>query len=273
MRVVKQPVTSSSPSAGGGALGADAALNVANLDDYPWYSPVDRSLAELILSRLTHDPAQTLFMVRRRQEGGYAISIKYNGAVDHIKINLVDINNSPSQFVICNSIEPQMTSDLAQAYVFSIGKKPQYDNNDKRKKIIFNFFYFFSRSTTQFRFDRGTRQLLQYSHAKRELSPTRHHSWLAFQTTLAVVREHRHRSARLRSASDAQQHGRTNRVDQNATLLCSQQRAQRLVACLQPGGSHRLRAWLLSSRDYQTTSRNLKTLLLLLFLLLIYCIY
>ena len=114
--MVKQPVSSSLSS----AQASDANLNV-NLDDYPWYSPVDRSLAELILGRLSHDPAQTLFMVRRRQEGGFAISIKCNGAIDHIKINLVDINSS-SQMIIGQSVEPQPSSDLAQAFVFSIGK-------------------------------------------------------------------------------------------------------------------------------------------------------
>jgi hypothetical protein len=90
------------------------------LDDYPWFSPVDRTLAELILERLlSHDPSQTLFMVRRRQEGGFAISIRYNGTVDHIKINLTDINNSTAQLIIFNDQQP--SPDQQQTYVFSIG--------------------------------------------------------------------------------------------------------------------------------------------------------
>lgn len=54
----------------------------------PWFAAVDRITADLILNRIQNFPAQTLFMVRCRQEGGYAISIKCNGLVDHIKINV-----------------------------------------------------------------------------------------------------------------------------------------------------------------------------------------
>jgi hypothetical protein len=121
VRVVKLPLTSSSSL-------TDPLTNI-NLDDYPWFSPVDRSLAELILNRLSHvDPAQTLFMVRRRQEGGYAISIKYNGAVDHIKINLQDINNSPTQFVISNSSDSPQPQISSEAYVFSIDQQHNFDS-------------------------------------------------------------------------------------------------------------------------------------------------
>jgi guanine nucleotide exchange factor VAV len=59
-----------------------------DLDEYPWFSPVDRNTADLILNRIHH--LSTIFMVRFRQDGGYAISIKYNGTVDHIKINATD---------------------------------------------------------------------------------------------------------------------------------------------------------------------------------------
>ena len=59
-----------------------------NLDEYSWFAPVDRNTADLILNRIQNFPSQTLFMVRCRQEGGYAISIKCNGLVDHIKINV-----------------------------------------------------------------------------------------------------------------------------------------------------------------------------------------
>ncbi len=61
---------------------------LSNLDEYPWFSPVDRNMADLILSRVPNDIRKTIFMVRCRIEtGGYAISIKHNGAIDHIKIN------------------------------------------------------------------------------------------------------------------------------------------------------------------------------------------
>jgi hypothetical protein len=60
----------------------------SNLDEFAWFAPVDRQTADLILSRITNPFSQTIFMVRCRQEGGYAISIKYNGFVDHIKINV-----------------------------------------------------------------------------------------------------------------------------------------------------------------------------------------
>ncbi len=59
-----------------------------NLEEYSWFAPVDRITADLILNRIPNPFSQTIFMVRCRQEGGYAISIKYNGFVDHIKINL-----------------------------------------------------------------------------------------------------------------------------------------------------------------------------------------
>ena len=58
------------------------------LEDYPWYAPVDRSMADLILNRIPNQPSQTIFMVRCRQEGGYAVSIKYSGVVDHIRVNV-----------------------------------------------------------------------------------------------------------------------------------------------------------------------------------------
>jgi hypothetical protein len=63
-----------------------------NLEEYSWFAPVDRITADLILNRIQNFPAQTLFMVRCRQEGGYAISIKCNGLVDHIKINVTHLD-------------------------------------------------------------------------------------------------------------------------------------------------------------------------------------
>lgn len=67
--------------------------NKNNLEEYLWFAPVDRNTADLILNRIQNFPAQTLFMVRCRQEGGYAISIKCNGLVDHIKINVTYLDS------------------------------------------------------------------------------------------------------------------------------------------------------------------------------------
>lgn len=100
------------------------------LDDYPWFSPVDRGIAELILNRIPNDPQQTLFMVRKRLEGGYAISIKYNGAVDHIKINLIDINSTLSPLILINnSASNEPINDVnAQSYLFSIDQQHNFDS-------------------------------------------------------------------------------------------------------------------------------------------------
>ena len=76
--------------------------NMFILEGYPWFAPVDRMTADLILNRIQNIPSQTLFMVRCRQEGGYAISIKCNGLVDHIKINVNTLDSLPS---LSNSIQ------------------------------------------------------------------------------------------------------------------------------------------------------------------------
>lgn len=73
-----------------------------NLDEYPWFAPVDRNTADLILNRIQNFPAQTLFMVRCRQEGGYAISIKCNGLVDHIKINVTYLDSLGNNHTVNN---------------------------------------------------------------------------------------------------------------------------------------------------------------------------
>lgn len=64
------------------------------LEEYAWFAPVDRQTADQILNRIQNIPSQTLFMVRCRQEGGYAISIKFNGSVEHIKINVNYLESS-----------------------------------------------------------------------------------------------------------------------------------------------------------------------------------
>ncbi len=69
-----------------------------NLEEYSWFAPVDRNTADLILNRIQNFPSQTLFMVRCRQEGGYAVSIKFNGVVDHIKINVTYLDSLGSYF-------------------------------------------------------------------------------------------------------------------------------------------------------------------------------
>ena len=73
-----------------------------NLEELPWFAPVDRLTADTILSRIPNHESLTLFMVRCRQEGGYAISIKYKGMVDHIKIN-VNFLNDPAMLHDANS--------------------------------------------------------------------------------------------------------------------------------------------------------------------------
>ncbi|CAF0764371.1 unnamed protein product [Brachionus calyciflorus] len=77
------------------------------LEEYQWYSPVDRYLADAILSRIANDLTETIFMVRCRNEGGYAISIKHKGLIDHIKINIHDIKNFPltSPIIVSDSDE------------------------------------------------------------------------------------------------------------------------------------------------------------------------
>ncbi|RMZ96826.1 guanine nucleotide exchange factor VAV2 isoform X6 [Brachionus plicatilis] len=65
-----------------------------NLEEYPWFSPVDRFMADAILNRIPNDLSETIFMVRCRNDGGYAISIKHKGIVDHIKININELSNS-----------------------------------------------------------------------------------------------------------------------------------------------------------------------------------
>ena len=68
-----------------------------SLDECSWFCAVDRATADMILNRIPNLETQTIFMVRCRQEGGYAISIKYNGLVDHIKINVSYINDGSEE--------------------------------------------------------------------------------------------------------------------------------------------------------------------------------
>ena len=76
-----------------------------NLEECAWFAPVDRLTADSILSRIPNSESQTIFMVRCRQEGGYAISINYKGLpVEHIKINL---NSAESITILSNSIDFQ----------------------------------------------------------------------------------------------------------------------------------------------------------------------
>jgi hypothetical protein len=86
---------------------------LANLDECAWFAPVDRTTADSILNRIPNPESQTLFMVRCRQEGGYAISIKYKGLVDHIKINLNYVNEN---------------SDDAAAPIFSIDQQHTFNS-------------------------------------------------------------------------------------------------------------------------------------------------
>jgi guanine nucleotide exchange factor VAV len=57
------------------------------LQEQLWFASVDRSMAELILQRVPAAPYQTIFMVRDRTDGGYAITIRYLGGIQHIRVN------------------------------------------------------------------------------------------------------------------------------------------------------------------------------------------
>lgn len=85
----------------------------STLDDFPWFAAVDRQTADLILSRIPNKPSQTIFMVRCRQEGGYAISIKFNRLVEHIKINVNYLDSISAQLQNMN-----LNSDLANTTAF-----------------------------------------------------------------------------------------------------------------------------------------------------------
>ena len=100
-----------------------------NLEECAWFAPVDRLTADSILSRIPNSESQTIFMVRCRQEGGYAISIKYKGLpVEHIKINLNYIND-PSSTAISSSLNEsnENNSTMVQP-VFSIDQQHTFNS-------------------------------------------------------------------------------------------------------------------------------------------------
>lgn len=93
-----------------------------NLDEFAWFAPVDRQTADSILSRIPNPESQTLFMVRCRQEGGYAISIKYKGLVDHIKINLNYISDSQT------NADTQSSTNNSLQTIFSIDQQHSFNS-------------------------------------------------------------------------------------------------------------------------------------------------
>ena len=96
-----------------------------NLEEYNWFSPVDRHMADAILSRIPNDLSETIFMVRCRNDGGYAISIKHKGIVDHIKINISELNNSSLSY-------PLIINDSAEdedfIHVYSIDQQHNFNS-------------------------------------------------------------------------------------------------------------------------------------------------
>ena len=98
-------------------------LNV-NLEECAWFAPVDRLTADTILSRIPNPETVTLFMVRCRQEGGYAISIKYKGIVDHIKINVNFINDP----VLLNEANNESNLQCAIQPVYSIDQQHNFNS-------------------------------------------------------------------------------------------------------------------------------------------------
>jgi hypothetical protein len=96
--------------------------HINSLEEFAWFSPVDRETANNILTRLPNEPDKTVFMVRYRVEtGGYAISIKYKGVIDHIRINvqkLADLTvTQPSQNNSVFSIDQQHNFNSVQSLV------------------------------------------------------------------------------------------------------------------------------------------------------------
>jgi hypothetical protein len=60
-----------------------------NVESYSWYVACERDTADTILNRVPNQIDTTIFLVRPRNEGGYAISIKYNTKVEHIRIHVL----------------------------------------------------------------------------------------------------------------------------------------------------------------------------------------
>jgi guanine nucleotide exchange factor VAV len=119
------------------------------LEEYDWFAPVDRSTADLILNRIQNVPSQTLFMVRCRQEGGYAISIKCNGLVDHIKINvnyLESISNLSNLMQNPNSISPVISQDLMIGST-SPSNSPFYSIDQRNFSSVINLVKYYSQNT------------------------------------------------------------------------------------------------------------------------------
>jgi hypothetical protein len=97
-------------------ISTTSVMNQQLLEDCSWYSPVDRNTADIILTRIPNPIHQTIFMVRCSQDGGYAISIKYNGLVVHIKIDKNTLSDLNNQINLNNHIQ------------YSLGKHRNFDS-------------------------------------------------------------------------------------------------------------------------------------------------
>ncbi len=86
------------------------------IENRAWYAKVDREKADLILNRIQIQPLQAIFLVRPRQEGDFAISIKYE-KVEHIKIHT--LKNADNTTSVCLVEQKQFSSviDLVLFYM------------------------------------------------------------------------------------------------------------------------------------------------------------
>lgn len=64
-------------------------FEVKSIEHSSWYSACERESAETILNRVPNPVDVAIFLVRPRNEGGYAISIKFNSKVEHIRIHVL----------------------------------------------------------------------------------------------------------------------------------------------------------------------------------------
>ena len=64
-------------------------LEIKSIENSSWYVACERESAETILNRVPSTPDSAIFLVRPRNEGGYAISIKFNSKVEHIRIHVL----------------------------------------------------------------------------------------------------------------------------------------------------------------------------------------
>ena len=66
-----------------------ADIEVKSIENSSWYVACERESSETILNRVPNAADVAIFLVRPRNEGGYAISIKFNSKVEHIRIHVL----------------------------------------------------------------------------------------------------------------------------------------------------------------------------------------